>query len=145
MLPRNFNINTLPHLPSIQIIVFLPIICCNFQQQNTKLHHQHRILFTRAYPIFITIMSLPRVGSLETFLSIPAEGERSRRGSITSNGTSPSIRPRRLSFNPLPESWVPIIPKDIDHPGNTIGAFEVPEWKRIREFFLLNLVWRYRG
>src|SRR4051794_15443760 len=79
-------------------------------------------------------MSLPRVGSLETFLSVPTEGERSRRGSNSSTGTALSIRPRRLSFNPLPESWDPVIAKDSDHPANTIGAFEVPEWKRIREY-----------
>ncbi|GAP87296.2 putative major facilitator superfamily transporter [Rosellinia necatrix] len=74
-------------------------------------------------------MSLPRVASLETFLSIPPEGERSRRGSIAS--TAPSIRPRRLSFNPLPESWDPVITRDVDRPAQTIGAFEVPQWKRI--------------
>ncbi|KAI0099896.1 major facilitator superfamily domain-containing protein [Nemania sp. FL0031] len=74
-------------------------------------------------------MSLPRVGSLETFLSVPTEGETSRRGSITSS--APSIRARRLSFNPLPESWDPVVARDADHPAQTIGAFEVPQWKRI--------------
>ncbi|KAI0447777.1 major facilitator superfamily domain-containing protein [Xylaria telfairii] len=74
-------------------------------------------------------MSLPRVSSLETFLSVPTEGERSRRGSIAS--TAPSMRPHRLSFNPLPDSWDPVIARDIDHPAQTIGAFEVPRWKRI--------------
>ncbi|KAI1756980.1 major facilitator superfamily domain-containing protein [Xylaria castorea] len=74
-------------------------------------------------------MSLPRVASLETFLSVPTEGERSRRGSIASS--TPSMRPRRLSFNPLPESWDPVLARDIDHPAQTIGAFEVPRWKRI--------------
>ncbi|KAI0457754.1 major facilitator superfamily domain-containing protein [Xylaria acuta] len=74
-------------------------------------------------------MSLPRVASLETFLGVPTEGERSRRGSIAS--TAPSMRPRRLSFNPLPESWDPIIARNIDHPAQTIAAFEVPQWKRI--------------
>ncbi|KAI1821235.1 FMP42 protein [Xylaria intraflava] len=74
-------------------------------------------------------MSLPRVGSLETFLGISAKGERSREGSIAS--TAPSIRSRRLSFNPLPESWDPITAKDVSHPAQTIGAFEVARWKRI--------------
>ncbi|KAI0404303.1 major facilitator superfamily domain-containing protein [Xylaria palmicola] len=75
-------------------------------------------------------MSLPRVASLETFLSVAVDGERSRRGSIAS--TAPSVRPRRLSFNPLPESWHPIVPpRDVDHPAQTVGAFEVPQWKRI--------------
>lgn len=76
-------------------------------------------------------MSLPRVGSLETFFSVPTEGEISRRGSIAS--TAPSIRAHRLSFNPLPESWDPIAARDADHPAQTIGAFEVPQWKRIRK------------
>ncbi|GAW20001.1 hypothetical protein ANO14919_094950 [Xylariales sp. No.14919] len=95
-------------------------------------------------------MSLPRVGSLETFLSVPTEGERSRRGSIAS--TAPSMRPRRLSFNPLPESWDPVIARDIDHhPAQTIGAFEVPRWKRILQivcaviycFFAAGVVFGY--
>ncbi|KAI0160358.1 FMP42 protein [Xylariaceae sp. FL1272] len=76
-------------------------------------------------------MSLPRVASLETFLSLPSEGERSRRGSITS--TAPSVRARRISFNPLPESWDPVIAIDSDHHAQTIGAFEVPQWKRITQ------------
>ncbi|KAI1264147.1 FMP42 protein [Xylariaceae sp. FL1019] len=76
-------------------------------------------------------MSLPRIASLETFLSLPSEGERSRRGSVTS--TAPSVRARRISFNPLPESWDPVIAKDSDHPAQTIGAFEVPWWKRITQ------------
>ncbi|KAI0539286.1 major facilitator superfamily domain-containing protein [Xylaria digitata] len=94
-------------------------------------------------------MSLPRVGSLETFLSVPTEGERSRRGSITSS--APSMRPRRLSFNPLPGSWDPVIARDVDHPAQTIGAFEVPRWKRILQiicaviycFFAAGVVFGY--
>ncbi|KAI0433640.1 major facilitator superfamily domain-containing protein [Xylaria sp. FL1042] len=94
-------------------------------------------------------MSLPRVGSLETFLGVPTEGERSRRGSTTS--TAPSMRPRRLSFNPLPESWDPVIARDVDHPAQTIGAFEVPKWKRILQivcavifcFFAAGIVFGY--
>ncbi|KAI1419031.1 major facilitator superfamily domain-containing protein [Xylaria sp. FL1777] len=94
-------------------------------------------------------MSLPRVGSLETFLSVPTEGERSRRGSIAS--TAPSMRPRRLSFNPLPESWDPVFARALDHPTQTIGAFEVPRWKRILQivcaviycFFAAGVVFGY--
>ncbi|KAI1177420.1 major facilitator superfamily domain-containing protein [Nemania sp. FL0916] len=94
-------------------------------------------------------MSLPRVGSLETFLSVPTEGERSRAGSISS--TVPSIRAHRLSFNPLPESWDPVIARDVDHPAQTIGAFEVPQWKRILQivcaviycFFAAGVVFGY--
>ncbi|CAJ2501104.1 Uu.00g039570.m01.CDS01 [Anthostomella pinea] len=79
-------------------------------------------------------MSLPRVSSLETFLSLPSEVERSRRGSDTS--TAGSVRARRLSFNPLPESWDPVIAKGVDHPGQSVGAFEVPRWKRILQIIL---------
>ncbi|RYO94996.1 hypothetical protein DL763_003892 [Monosporascus cannonballus] len=74
-------------------------------------------------------MSLHRVGSLETFLSVPSEGQRSRRGSVSSVATS--IRARKLTFNPLPESWNPAIPENVDHPGQPVGAFEVTQWKRI--------------
>ncbi|KAI1437991.1 FMP42 protein [Xylaria sp. CBS 124048] len=74
-------------------------------------------------------MSLPRVSSLETFIGLGADGERS--GGVANASPAPSIRSRRLSFNPLPESWDPIIARDIDRPTQTIGAFEVPEWKRI--------------
>ncbi|KAJ3559172.1 hypothetical protein NPX13_g9573 [Xylaria arbuscula] len=94
-------------------------------------------------------MSLPRVGSLETFLSVPTEGERSRRGSIASS--TPSIRPQRLSFNPLPESWDPIIAQETHRPAQTVGAFEVPQWKRILQivcaviycFFAAGVVFGY--
>ncbi len=75
-------------------------------------------------------MSLQRVASLETFLSVPSEGHRSRRGSVSSVA---SIQARKLTFNPLPESWNPAIPDDVDHPGQPLGAFAVSEWKRIRE------------
>ncbi|KAI5923345.1 major facilitator superfamily domain-containing protein [Camillea tinctor] len=75
-------------------------------------------------------MSLPRVGSLETFMSIPPDGQRSRRGSVSST-TAASVRARRLSFNPLPESWDPTTVKDSHHPGQPVGAFEVPQWKRV--------------
>jgi MFS family permease len=74
-------------------------------------------------------MSLNRVASLETFLSVEPEGQRRRRGSTSS--TAASLRARKLSFNPLPESWDPVHPKGDDHPGQPIGAFEVPQWKRL--------------
>ncbi|RYP76188.1 hypothetical protein DL771_002012 [Monosporascus sp. 5C6A] len=74
-------------------------------------------------------MSLHRVGSLETLLSVPPEGQRSRRGSVSSVATS--IQARKLTFNPLPESWNPAIPENVDHPGQPVGAFEVAQWKRI--------------
>ncbi|KAI0482381.1 FMP42 protein [Xylariaceae sp. FL0804] len=79
-------------------------------------------------------MSLPRVSALETYFSNSAassvDGERSRRGSGSSAAAS-SVRAHRLSFNPLPESWDPVVPRAADHPGQPVGAFEVPRWKRI--------------
>ena len=74
-------------------------------------------------------MALQRVGSLETFL-VPPEGQRSRRGSVASN--APSVQAHKLTFNPLPESWNPAVPQNIDHPGQPKGAFEVSQWRRIR-------------
>lgn len=66
-------------------------------------------------------MSLNRVSSLETFTHLSGR----------SRSASPASRDRRLSFNPLPESWDPHLGK----PGylDSVGAFEVPKWKRIRE------------
>lgn len=68
-------------------------------------------------------MSLNRVSSLETFTHLRSPG--------SSRSASPTSRDRRLSFNPLPESWDPHAGK----PGylDSVGAFEVPRWKRIRE------------
>ncbi|KAH8202634.1 hypothetical protein TruAng_003235 [Truncatella angustata] len=73
-------------------------------------------------------MSLHRVASLETFVSVSEDGLRSRRGSDASIGASE--RARKLTFNPLPESWAPALPKD-DPQVASVGAFEVPRWKRI--------------
>ncbi|KAI3400460.1 hypothetical protein diail_3081 [Diaporthe ilicicola] len=66
-------------------------------------------------------MSLNRVSSLESFSHFASEGQR--------RSPSPSSRDRRLSFNPLPESWDPPTSK----PGylESVGAFEVPKWKRV--------------
>lgn len=67
-------------------------------------------------------MSLHRVSSLESFARLSVGGRSSR-------DVSPSSRERRLSFNPLPESWDPPSGK----PGylESVGAFEVPKWKRV--------------
>ncbi|KAH7035213.1 major facilitator superfamily domain-containing protein [Microdochium trichocladiopsis] len=97
-------------------------------------------------------MSLPRVGSLETFLGIPGGANRgdgdSRRGSVSSIGSA-SLRARKITFNPLPESWDPgyrsFGDEGLDGPGapqlsqqqhhhqqpQSVGAFEVPQWRRI--------------
>lgn len=66
-------------------------------------------------------MSLNRVSSLESFSHLSFEGQR--------RSPSPSSRDRRLSFNPLPESWDP----PTSQPGylESVGAFEVPKWKRV--------------
>src|SRR5687767_4825014 len=72
-------------------------------------------------------MSLNRVASIETLADHHA-----RRGSDT------SIRPRKLSFNPLPQEWDPLQPNS--KPGHHqpeqggVSAFDVPQWKRIRMF-----------
>ncbi|KAI0009740.1 MFS general substrate transporter [Xylariaceae sp. FL0662B] len=75
-------------------------------------------------------MSLNRVSSLETFHIVRSDGERSRRGSVSSSLDN-SGRARKLTFNPLPESWNPVFAEHDDHPSQPVGAFEVPRWKRI--------------
>lgn len=74
-------------------------------------------------------MSLHRVGSLETFVSVSEDGFRSRRGSDSDIGASE--RARKLTFNPLPESWDPTPVEGEDPHSTSVGAFEVPRWKRI--------------
>lgn len=70
-------------------------------------------------------MSLNRVASLESLVIAPREA-RNRRDSVASYG---SVRPNKLTFNPVP------------HPGweetveiETVAAFEVPKWKRLCTF-----------
>ncbi|KAK8125337.1 MFS transporter [Apiospora kogelbergensis] len=80
-------------------------------------------------------MSLNRVASLETFLSVSADDERPvrprpRRDSASSSYAA-SLRARKLSFNPLPEAWDPAFVRHDDIPNPAVGAFEVPQWKRI--------------
>ncbi|ETS87972.1 hypothetical protein PFICI_01800 [Pestalotiopsis fici W106-1] len=75
-------------------------------------------------------MSLHRVSSLETFLSVSEDGFRSRRGSDADIGASE--RARKLTFNPLPESWDPT-PAEDEPQITSVGAFEVPRWKRIAQ------------
>ncbi|KAF3064937.1 Protein FMP42 [Daldinia childiae] len=83
-------------------------------------------------------MSLQRVGSLEAFVIVPAEGLRSRRGSASS--AAASERARKLTFNPLPESWDPVFEGEDEghlHLGQSRGAFEVPQWKRILQVVVM--------
>ena len=68
-------------------------------------------------------MSLPRVSSLETFSFVPTD-HRSRRNSDV------SVRARKLSFNPLPDTWDAPVLEQVQ----AVGAFEVPKWKRICKF-----------
>ncbi|KAK7988957.1 hypothetical protein PG989_009272 [Apiospora arundinis] len=80
-------------------------------------------------------MSLNRVASLETFLSVSADDERPvrprpRRDSASSSYAA-SLRARKLSFNPLPEAWDPAFVRHDDIPNPAVGAFEVPQWRRI--------------
>ncbi|KAK8049807.1 major facilitator superfamily domain-containing protein [Apiospora phragmitis] len=79
-------------------------------------------------------MSLNRIASLETFLSVSADDDRPvrprpRRDSASSYAAS--LRARKLSFNPLPEAWDPAFVHDDDIPNPAVGAFEVPQWRRI--------------
>ena len=71
-------------------------------------------------------MSLNRVASIETLADL-----RARRGSDA------SIRPRKLSFNPLPQEWdtsaTDVKPGHHQPEQGGVSAFEVPQWKRIRE------------
>jgi hypothetical protein len=64
---------------------------------------------------------LQRVTSVET---LSPERGRSPAGSR-------SPRDRKLSFSPLPGSWVP---PEVEQNTEAIGAFEVPKSKRICEF-----------
>ncbi|KAH8675769.1 FMP42 protein [Xylariales sp. PMI_506] len=79
-------------------------------------------------------MSMHRVSSLETFLSASDDGIRTRRASVSSFGASE--RARKLSFNPLPESWDPVTVKDDSGPVPAVGAFEVPKWRRMLQLIV---------
>ncbi|KAI0890599.1 MFS general substrate transporter [Annulohypoxylon maeteangense] len=84
-------------------------------------------------------MSLQRVASLETFVNVPSEGHRSRRGSVSS--VAASERARKLTFNPLPESWNPVFDDhEEDQLGQSRGAFEVPQWKRILQVVVMVVI-----
>ncbi|KAK4235948.1 protein FMP42 [Achaetomium macrosporum] len=85
-------------------------------------------------------MSLQRVSSIETFTTVSTV-PRSRRASDA------ATRARKLTFNPLPQSWdLPII----DQP-QAVGAFHVPKWKRLLQvtaaviicFFAAGIVFGY--
>ncbi|EHA54815.1 hypothetical protein MGG_15745 [Pyricularia oryzae 70-15] len=73
-------------------------------------------------------MSLHRVGSIESLSFAPTGEIRSRRGS---DASVISVRPTKLTFNPIPEQWDP--PSERHGNVQAVGAFEVPEWKRISQ------------
>lgn len=67
-------------------------------------------------------MSLNRVASLESLVIAPREARR-RRDSVASHG---SVRPNKLSFNPVPHPrWEEVVETE------TLAAFRVPRWKRL--------------
>ncbi|KAF7541993.1 hypothetical protein G7Z17_g11832 [Cylindrodendrum hubeiense] len=72
-------------------------------------------------------MSLNRVASLETLAVPPGHlhDARDRRASDA------SLRVRRLSFNPVPQDWETVPLRPDDPYVDTVGAFEVPQWKRL--------------
>lgn len=74
-------------------------------------------------------MSLNRVASIETLAVLPGHiGPRDRRASDASL--------RRLSFNPVPQEWESTTNQPEEHRVDTVGAFEVPQWKRLGMFNL---------
>ncbi|KAK7416108.1 hypothetical protein QQX98_005436 [Neonectria punicea] len=72
-------------------------------------------------------MSLNRVASIETLAVPPGQSHdiRARRASDA------SLRVRRLSFNPVPQEWDSTSVRTDDRHVETVGAFEVPQWKRL--------------
>lgn len=72
-------------------------------------------------------MSLNRVASLET-LAVPPGHSHDVRDRRVSDA---SLRVRRLSFNPVPQDWESVSLRPDDPYVDTVGAFEVPQWKRL--------------
>lgn len=78
-------------------------------------------------------MSLNRVQSIETLTAPPGHG-----ASIERRGSDASLRVRRLTFNPVPQDFETASLRPDEQHAQTVGAFEVPQWKRLREFSLIN-------
>lgn len=69
-------------------------------------------------------MSLNRAASVESLVIAPQE-VRCRRASVASH-RSGSVRPNKLSFNPVPHpNWEEAVEAE------TVAAFKVPRWKRL--------------
>ncbi|KAH6895120.1 hypothetical protein B0T10DRAFT_477102, partial [Thelonectria olida] len=90
-------------------------------------------------------MSLNRVASVDTLAAIPHHDVSSSRDRRSSDA---SLRVRRLSFNPVPQDLDSAIMMPDDPYVETVGAFEVPQWKRLRKlspfgYWLHWLHWRH--
>ncbi|ENH71857.1 Protein FMP42 [Fusarium oxysporum f. sp. cubense race 1] len=71
-------------------------------------------------------MSLNRVQSIETLTAPPGHG-----ASIERRGSDASLRVRRLTFNPVPQDFETASLRPDEQHAQTVGAFEVPQWKRL--------------
>ncbi|GKU18920.1 unnamed protein product [Fusarium langsethiae] len=72
-------------------------------------------------------MSLNRVQSIETLTAPPGH----HGASIERRGSDASLRVRRLTFNPVPQDFETASFRPDEQPAETVGAFEVPSWKRL--------------
>lgn len=73
-------------------------------------------------------MSLNRVQSIETLTAPPGHHGAA---SIERRGSDASLRVRRLTFNPVPQDFETASLRPDEQPAETVGAFEVPSWKRL--------------
>ncbi|KAF4976921.1 hypothetical protein FZEAL_6456 [Fusarium zealandicum] len=73
-------------------------------------------------------MSLNRVQSIET-LSVPP-GSLHHTDGRDRRASDASLRVRRLTFNPVPQDYETASLRPDEPHVETVGAFEVPEWKR---------------
>lgn len=74
-------------------------------------------------------MSLHRVTSLETLTLPPGHQHNAR----DRRGSNASVQVQKLTFNPVPQEWDVMSHITDDHHHHheeTVGAFEVPAWKR---------------
>ncbi|RGP61918.1 hypothetical protein FLONG3_10386 [Fusarium longipes] len=72
-------------------------------------------------------MSLNRVQSIETLTAPPSH----HGASVERRGSDASLRVRRLTFNPVPQDYETASLRPDEQHAETVGAFEVPQWKRM--------------
>ncbi|KAM5356324.1 hypothetical protein ACJ41O_002970 [Fusarium nematophilum] len=72
-------------------------------------------------------MSLNRVQSIETLAVLPGHHHEAR----DRRASDASLRVRRLTFNPVPQDYETASLRPDEQHIETVGAFEVPEWKRL--------------